>query len=274
MRNFGTDHPGLRNGLIRGLACDRSNQMWVGYKGTSSAGLSTFVVPGNLDADIALSDVPNTSLMDVFGIAALGDSVWVLASDGLKRFRQSTRSLITTLQIAGPPALASMHPLAVTRDGSVFVGTTGGVRVHRRGQPPVDYTPDNSPLANLEVRAIYAEPSGAVWIATSGGINRFDPDYLPPPEPVLPSLHVKLYPNPTWLTGAGMVLRLTGEASSYQGEIHDLAGRLVHRFSVGGNGATIWDGRDLDGRQVRGGMYFVRVRGGGAETTSRVVVLR
>jgi len=274
VRNFGTEHPGLRNGLIRGLACDRSNQMWVGYKGTSSAGVSTFTVPGNLDADISLSDVPNTSLKDVFGIAAQGDSVWVLASDGLMRFRQSSRSLVSTLQIAGPPALASMHPLAVTRDGSVFVGTTGGLRVHRRGQQPVDYTPDNSPLATLEVRAIYAEPSGAVWVATSGGINRFDPDYLPPPEPVLPSLHVKLYPNPTWLTGAGMVLRLTGEASAYQGEIHDLTGRLVHRFSVAGNGATIWDGRDLDGRQVRTGMYFVRVRGGGAEANSRVVVVR
>jgi hypothetical protein len=167
-----------------------------------------------------------------------------------------------------------MHPLAVAPNGTVFVGTSAGLRMHRSGVAPVDFTPENSPLANLEVRAIAAEPSGAVWIATAGGINRFDPDFVPPPEPTLPSLRVKLYPNPTWLTGAGMVLRITGEASAYQGEVMDLTGRLVHRFSVAGNGSTIWDGRDLDGRQVRAGVYFLRVRGGGAETESRVVVLR
>jgi len=274
IRNFDTTYPGIRNGLIRALACDRGNQMWVGFKGSPGAGVATFPVPEDLQAPIVLSDVPGTTLHDVFGIAAQGDSVWVLATDGLRRYRQATRSFVSRLDIAGPPALVSVHPIAVTPDGSVFVGTTGGVRMHRRGQAPVDWTPDNSPLADLEVRAIYAEPSGAVWIGTASGINRFDPDFVPPPEPTLPALHVTLYPNPAWLTGAGFRLRLTGAARAYQGEVLDLAGRLVHRFNVGGNGEVFWDGRDLDQRQVGAGVYFVRVRGGGAETTSRVVVLR
>ncbi len=274
VRNFDTTYPGLRNGLIRALECDRANQMWVGYKGISSAGLSTFLVPPTLQQPITLTDVPGTNLLDVFGIAIRGDSVWVLGTDGLHRFRQGTRAVATRLTIAGPPALASMHPLAVARDGTVYVGTTGGLRVHRRGQVPVDYTPDNSPLADLEVRAVFTEPSGAVWIGTAGGVNRFDPDYVPPPEPKLASLHVSLYPNPAWLTGAGFQLRLKGEAKAYQGEIHDLSGRLVHRFSLGSNGQVMWNGRDLDQRWVGPGIYFVRVRGGGAEATSRVVVLR
>lgn len=274
IRTFGTNYPGLRNGLIRGLACDRSNTMWVGYKGSSAAGLSTFQVPENLSADIVLSDVPGTTTHDVFGLVARGDSIWVLASDNLRRYRQSTRTLVSTLPIAGPVGLLGMHPLAVAPNGTVFVGTTAGLRMHRSGVAAVDFTPENSPLANLEVRALAAEPSGAVWVATAGGIHRFDPDYVPPPEPALPALHVKLYPNPTWLTGAGMVLRLSGEAQAYQGEVMDLTGRIVHRFSVAGNGAAIWDGRDLNGRQVGAGMYFLRVRGGGAEATSRVVVLR
>lgn len=274
IRNFDTTFPGLRNGLIRGLACDRSNQMWVGYKGSSSAGISTFPVPDSLHHAPVFSDVPGTNLLDVFGLAARGDSVWVLATDGLRRYRQSTRTLAAELDIAGPPALASMHPIAIGPDGSVFVGTTGGLRVHRRGRPPVDYTPENSPLADIEVRAVFVEPSGMVWIGTAGGINSFDPDYLPPPEPKLPSLSVKLYPNPAWLTGAGLQLRLSGQAQSYQGEVLDLSGRLVHRFSVGGNGNVFWNGLDLDRRAVEPGVYFIRVRGGGAEATSRVVVLR
>ena len=276
IRNFDTSYPNLRNGLIRGLAFSpRTNTMWVGYKGSSSAGLSTFPVPRDLSANISLSDVPGSSLRDVFGIAIGGDSVWVLATDKLYRYRAGSPSSIPAeLAIAGPPALASMHPIAVAPNGTVFVGTTGGLRVHRRGFPPADYTPDNSPLADLEVRAVYCEPSGAVWIATARGVNRFDPEFLPPPEPTLPSLQVRLWPNPAWLTGAGFQLKLAGQAASYAGEVHDLTGRVVHRFSVGGNGAVVWDGRDLDRRQVEPGIYFVRVRGGGAEATSRVVVLR
>jgi hypothetical protein len=273
IRNHDTTYPGLRNGLIRGLVCDRSNQMWVGYKGSSSAGLSTFAVRDNLQLPISFSDVPGTNLLDVFGLAAHGDSIWVLATDALRRFRQGSRALVSELDIAGPPALSSMHPLATGPDGTVYVGTTGGLRVHRRGQPPVDYTPDNSPLADIEVRAVAVEPSGAAWIGTAGGINRFDPDYLPPPEPRLPALSVKIYPNPVWLTGAGFQLRLSGDARAYQGEVLDLGGRPVHRFSIGGNGDVFWTGRDLDQRPLRPGVYFVRVRGGGAEATSRVVVL-
>ena len=272
-RTYDTSYPGLRNGLIRALECDRTGTMWVGYKGSSSAGLSTFK-PERLGQDITITDVPSTSLMDVFGIAIGGESVWVLATDFLHRFRVSTRSFATKLSIAGPPALAGMHPIAVARNGTVFVGTTGGLRVHRRGSPPVDYTTDNSPLADIEVRAVFCEPSGAVWIATAGGVNRFDPEYRPPPEPILPSLHVKLYPNPAWLTGAGFQLRLAGEAVAYSGEVLDLSGRIVHRFSVGGNDHVFWDGRDLQQRRVGPGVYFVRVRGGGAEATSRIVVLR
>jgi hypothetical protein len=274
IRNFDTTYPGMRNGLIRGLVCDRDGVMWVGYKGSSGAGLSTFPVPGDLSVPIALSDVSGSNLLDVFGLAARGDSVWVLATDGLRRYRQRARTLAAELDIAGPPALASMHPLAVGPDGTVFVGTTGGLRVHRRGQAPVDYTPDNSPLADIEVRAVFSEPSGAVWIGTAGGINRFDPNYLPPPEPQLAALRVTLYPNPVWLTGAGFRLRISGDALAYEGEVLDLGGRLVHRFSVGGNGNVFWTGRDLSQRALEPGVYFVRVRGGGAEATSRVVVLR
>jgi hypothetical protein len=138
----------------------------------------------------------------------------------------------------------------------------------------VDFTPDNSPIANIEVRAVFVEPSGALWVGTSAGINRFDPHYVAPPAPVLPALHVTVYPNPTWRTNAGFELKLRGEATQYQGEIYDLNGRLVKRFVVDGNDRVVWNGFDMDGRGVGAGVYFLKVRGGGAEATSRIVVLR
>jgi hypothetical protein len=274
IRNYPPGYPNLRNGQIRALAEDtQRRKMWVGYASNASAGLSTFPLPPQLGSELALSDVPNTRTLDCFGIAIHGDSVWVLATDGLHRFRDTTE--VTKLPLAGPPApRGAVHPLAVAPDGSMYVGTTGGLRVHRRGQLPVDYTPDNSPLADIEIRAVFVDPKGVVWIGTARGINRFDPDYVPPPPPKLPSLSVTLYPNPAWRTGLGFELRLKGQATTYDGEVYDLTGRLVHRFHSGGNGLVFWDGHDLEQNWVGPGIFFVHVRGGGAETTSRVVVLR
>jgi len=267
--------PNMRNGQIRALAEDRLGNMWVAYASNASAGLSTFPLPTPLGSDIALTDVANTRTLDCFGLAVYADTVWVLATDGLHRFHASTRTEVTRLPLAGPPApRGAAHPLAVAPDGSVYVGTTGGLRLHRRGQLPVDYTPDNSPLADVEIRAVFVDPKGVAWIGTARGINSFDPDAVPPAPPRLTSLSVKLYPNPAWLTGVGLELRLTGQATSYEGEVYDVNGRIVHRFSVVGNGNLFWSGRDLQRNPVGPGIYFVHVRGGGAETTSRVVVLR
>jgi hypothetical protein len=275
-RSFQPGYPNLRNGQVRALAMDKkANSMWVGYAQNSNAGLSTFPVPSTIGSDITLSDVDNTKLFDCFGIQIYGDSVWVLATDGLHRFDRSTHREITRLDLAGPPApRGAVHPLAVAPDGSVFVGTTGGVRWHRRGLAPVDFTPDNSPIANIEVRALFVEPSGALWVGTATGINRFDPHYQPPPTPVLPSLSVTVYPNPTWRTRAGFELKLRGQATRYEGEIYDINGRLVHRFAVDGNDRVMWNGFDMDGQGVGAGVYFLKVRGGGAEATTRIVVLR
>ncbi len=272
IRNYGLTYPGIKNGLVRGLEYDaRTGRMWVGYK---QSGLSTFLVEGALGSDIALDDVTAAGDLDVFGVALHGDSLWVLASEGLRRFRASSQSLAASFTIAAPPVLAGMHPIDTAPDGSVYVGTEGGLRVYRRGQAPVDYTPDNSPLADLSVRAVRVDPTGVVWIATAGGVNRFDPSYVPPAPPRLTSLAIDLYPNPVWRTGAGFTLRLKGGGTTYGGEILDLTGRVVHRFAADGNGRVMWDGRDADGRGVEPGVYFVRARSGGAEATARVVVLR
>jgi hypothetical protein len=275
VRNYPPSYPGLRNGQVRALAVDRFKTMWVGYAKNSNAGMSTFDVPGTIGSEIGLTDVADTKDIDCFGIQIYRDSVWVLGDDGLRRFDRGTRKEITQLDIAGPPApRGAAHPLAVAPDGSVFVGTTGGVRWHRRGTAPVDFTPDNSPIANIEVRAVWVEPSGVVWIGTASGVNRFDPHFTPPPAPRLPSLSVTVYPNPAWRTRAGFELKLRGQATHYDGEIYDLNGRLVKRIVVDGNDKVFWNGFDQDGQGVGAGVYFLRVRGGGAEATTRIVVLR
>ena len=132
----------------------------------------------------------------------------------------------------------------------------------------------NSPLAGDEVRSIRVDPvSGVVWIGTATGLSRFDPAYAPPAPPELPTLEVRAYPNPVWLTGAGLALRLAGNATAYHGAVYDAGGRKLHGFD-GQSGQVIWDGRDASGRLVHPGVYFVRVEAGGHARTLRVALLR
>jgi hypothetical protein len=55
-------------------------------------------------------------------------------------------------------------------------------------------------------------------------------------------------------------------------EVFDVAGRLVRVLRH--DGTWDWDGRDAQGRAVRSGAYFLRVRGQDAARSARIVVIR
>jgi ligand-binding sensor domain-containing protein len=286
MRSFqpGTDtygQPGLNNGQIRALEVDKNDRLWVGY---ASAGLDRASLSASITGPLVLSDVSSTvGTLDVFGIRANGDSLWILASDGLRRISVSSLSITgSTPTYSLPGSVAprgAVHPLEVDADGSVWVGTTLGVRHYflrpNRTLGTEDFNVDNSPLPSNEVRSVRRDPdTGVLWFATERGVAGYDPRYRAPAEPVLPRLHVLVYPNPVQTTGIGFQLRLRGDAQTYGGSIHDITGRLVRRFENLSNGALFWNGRDDEGVLVRPGLYFVRVKGGGAEATARLAVVR
>lgn len=271
-----TTNAGIPDNQVRALVVDRDrtpNRIWAGFPGTGVAYAS---VPADRTAPPQFQRLPRSETLDVFGLALYGDTLWVLSTTSLQRFSSVTASFVSSLEIPGAPApLGAMRPLAVSPDGSVWVGSVDGVRRYRRGGGYDDYKTSNSPIANDEVRAIAIDPvTGVAWLATAGGLSRFDPGYTPPAAPTIPSLRLVVYPNPAQFPAIGLDLRLSGNATAYTGEVYDLGGRLVHRFSAGGNGRVVWDGRDLDGQRVRPGVYFVRAHGGGHEASARVVVLR
>ncbi|MEO5989499.1 MAG: two-component regulator propeller domain-containing protein [Candidatus Eisenbacteria bacterium] len=273
--NWKTTNAGLADNQVRALAFDKYGVLWAGFPigGVRYANLN-----GNTARDTIPRFVPiaSTSTLEIFGLAAYGDSMWVLTTRNLLRFRTVNQSLVSTLEIpAGPAARGAVRPIDVGPDGSVWLGTLEGIRHYKRGGGTEDFRIDNSPLANNEVRAISVDKqTGVVWVGTAGGTNRFDPSYVVPVPPQLSRLNFSVYPNPAWLTGAGIELRIQGNTTSYSGELHDITGRMVRRFTAGANGRVIWDGRDDDGALVPAGVYFVHARGGGRESTARVVVLR
>jgi hypothetical protein len=266
----------MRSGYVRAIAVDNERQnLWVGYRGR---GVTVFKLPapgGPLEL-VSGGDLAGLSTLDVFGMVLHGDSVWVMSTSDLRCLSATSfaqRGSIRAL-VGSPATRGACHPLDVAPDGTPWVGTDGGVHAYAADGTVTEYTTANSPLADDEVRAVWVDQAtGVVWIGTSNGLSRFDPGYVPPPPEPLPALDVRLYPNPALLTGAGLYLRLTGNAPSYTGAIYDATGRRLHRFAAS-NGSLVWDGRDASGELVRPGIYFVRVESGGFARTLRVALLR
>jgi flagellar hook assembly protein FlgD len=60
--------------------------------------------------------------------------------------------------------------------------------------------------------------------------------------------------------------------------LYDLTGRVVRSFTPYASRLTpykvFWDGRDDQGKEVRSGVYFLRVVGGVKDITKKVIVVR
>lgn len=81
-------------------------------------------------------------------------------------------------------------------------------------------------------------------------------------------------PNPS---SGRIEFRAEGDAAGLvTGEIVDLQGRVVHRWSpvwVGARGRLAWDGRGADGARLPAGLYLVRLKRGAQVQSTRVTLL-
>lgn len=263
----------MRGNKIHGLAVDRGGRVWVGYTGQGIQILTNWKPP--LGQPVSIVTVSGSENFDVQGIVAHGDSVWVMTTRDVRLYNRSNAAFRDSVPLPAVPAALAVRPLEVGPDGTVYVGTTAGLRVIRAGGVVLDYSTANSPLAGNEVQAICVDrSSGTVWIGTSSGLNRWDPGYVAPPPPPPAQLSFRLYPNPAPLSALGIGLRIQSNAASVRGTIHDIGGRLVHRFDASGARPVIWNGRDTDGQVVRPGLYFVRVEAGTQTGVARIALVR
>jgi hypothetical protein len=96
------------------------------------------------------------------------------------------------------------------------------------------------------------------------------------PGPAFAGLRLSAYPNPVSRTMS--VSFATSRGGPVQGDIYDVAGRLVRRLpateTAGGPHHLQWDGRDDDGRTAPAGVYLVRVTTPDGVATTRVAKVR
>ena len=284
---WSTRNSEMRGLYVRALAFDRFGRVWLGYKGQ---GVDFFQPnPRGSAAPVDSNDfhplaAPEANDLFVRGIVTYGDTLWILSESDLQRYRLNAglgtpATYLTSYSLPGSQADLAVQPLAIQSDGSLWIGTTGGLVVIHPGPGGSGYTSEvfntaNSPLVTNSVRSLAFDERGRLWIATTEGLQQFDPGYTPPPPPSLPSLAIKVYPNPVYSTAVGVALRLDATSgTSVQGAIYDLGGRRVRAFQTTGSNAVFWDGRDEKGNLVKPGVYFVRAAAGDRQAFARIVLL-
>jgi ligand-binding sensor domain-containing protein len=159
--------------------------------------------------------------------------------------------------------------LAVDASNRIWIGTfdQGVYAVQDSPEGGFDvvahFTPENSPLLSESVVSIAADGrSGRVFFATDRGLVSYDAGAI---TPVQTAGDLRVSPNPVRIDGDVVPrIRIDGLVEATELRIVTASGELVRRMTTRG-GQVEWDGRDLDGRIVRSGMYLIVAVGTGGE---------
>ena len=162
-RHDPNDPDSLAHDLVRSIYLDRLGTLWVGSRG----GLDRY----DHEADrFVHHESPEVMWMHEGPSGIL----WVATRGGLFQFDRDTDSLAFIQEAASWTIM-----VLEDRTGLVWVGTAGDglYRYDPASEEWRHYTldPDNPhSLSDNSVESIHEDESGALWIATHGGLNRFD----------------------------------------------------------------------------------------------------
>ncbi len=218
----GTD--GLQNveaSYVISMAVDREGQLWLG----TDQGVARIYSPGN-----------------VFNGGDYEAQRVIVVEDGYEHELLKTEA-ITAIAVNG-----NNEKWIGTEKAGVFLMSADG------GTELLHFTEANSPLLSNTIQSIKIANDGEVYFATSLGIVSYK-DYKVESSASLDSLYI--YPNPVRPEYQGPVyIRNLVDKSNVK--ISDITGALVWEIQAQG-GQVMWDGRNLEGRKVNTGVYFIFV---------------
>ena len=163
--------------------------------------------------------------------------------------------------------------IAVDGANRKWVGTRNGVwLVSADGSQIIyNFTQDNSPLLNNDVKKITIDPkTGEVFIATFTGICSFRSTATDGAET---NSNVLVFPNPV-PPGYNGTIAISGLVNNALVKIAELNGRLVFQTRALG-GQAVWNGANYNGQKVASGVYLVIVRNddGTEKTVTKIVIV-
>lgn len=150
--------PEVSSQPVFGLMEDAQQNLWIGHsKGAAIYRNERFQVA--ISAEV-------TAGRRVWAFAQASDgAVWAATENGLVRWYKGVTKIYQ--QADGLPT-NRLRSLAFDRDGTLWIGTTGGGLVSFAAGRFQVLDPVKG-FPHLEVRSVLADPAGGVWAATAGG---------------------------------------------------------------------------------------------------------
>ncbi|MCR5497570.1 MAG: hypothetical protein K6F48_06995 [Paludibacteraceae bacterium] len=166
---------------------------------------------------------------------------------------------------------------AIAIDGSnrKWIGTnsTGLYLLSPDGKETIHhFTTENSPFTSNTIMDLSIDnETGGIFIATSTGLFLYQSDATKGSESYK---KVYVYPNPVRETYTGPI-SIMGLLENSQVRISDSEGRIIHEGNSNG-GTYVWDGKDLNGRKVNTGIYFIyaALSDGSSKMVTKIAIIR
>jgi diguanylate cyclase (GGDEF)-like protein len=150
--------PELGSRSILGLMEDAEGNLWIGRSGAA-------LLHRNGKYQVAFGE-DVTAGKSVWSFSQGKDgAVWAATENGLVRWQNGASRIY---QKADGLPTDKLRCLAFDRDGTLWIGTTGGGLVSFTGGRFQTFSPANG-FPSEYVRAIVPDPGGGIWAATAGG---------------------------------------------------------------------------------------------------------
>jgi hypothetical protein len=216
-----------------------SDDTWRFINRTTSTGLS--------------SATPSDMVVDRMG------DLWIGTDMGIRTIFSPTINskvvltcYVTTCNIEGIP----INCLAVDPVNNKWIGTKSGVFVLSSDGGSIihQYTTDNSPLLDNDVRTIAIHPqTGVAYIGTNKGLSALTTAYATAAEQMS---KLTISPNPFHPNQTSQVV-IDGLAEGSSLKVLTVSGDLVAELITPGGRMGFWNGRNKEGKPVASGVYFI-----------------
>ena len=219
-RFFNISNSELQSNFLFDLDKDEDGAIWVG----TGAGAVVFDCGGSaFDSDICIGTRRRTQTDSITAFLLESEEVLCVETDGANR------------------------KWFGTRNGIFVQGPNGEEKI-------AAFDEETSPLFNNAVKDLLFEPqSGVMYIATDSGLQSIRTETTGARP--FHSNEVFAFPNPVRPEYRGPIA-IKGLAQDAEVSITDIDGKLVFKTDALG-GQAIWDGFNLEGDEVSGGVYLV-----------------
>ena len=179
------------------------------------------------------------------------------------------------------PGIPVNFPLQISENGFPLSDVLFAVYKPMSGREEGEEVFDNTYTNILGQAALTIMPESEGWLYYTLRDNNGQAVYdsievrsLPTDAPDFGSSDLHFWADPS-VVSQGSTLRFSRNLNRESViEIYQVSGRRVRRLEVNGEQDSVaWDGRDEKNRSVPGGVYFARIKTGGMQYTTRLVVL-